>query len=108
MPVLSLSLKEARHLHLAAQGLLKKPRRRAKPGDILQSIKQMSLLQIDTINVVARSPYLVLFSRLVPLSAALAGRGAPRRRADGVLGARSLLFTAQRLFTGASPHADAG
>ena len=24
----------------------------------------MSLLQIDTINVVARSPYLVLFSRL--------------------------------------------
>ncbi|WP_448945783.1 DNA glycosylase AlkZ-like family protein, partial [Klebsiella michiganensis] len=64
MPVLSLSLKEARHLHLAAQGLLKKPRRRAKPGDILQTIKQMSLLQIDTINVVARSPYLVLFSRL--------------------------------------------
>lgn len=64
MPVLSLSLKEARHLHLAAQGLLKKPRRRAKPEDILQTIKQMSLLQIDTINVVARSPYLVLFSRL--------------------------------------------
>ena len=56
MPVLSLSLKEARHLHLAAQGLLKKPRRRAKPWDILQTIKQMSLLQIDTINVVARSP----------------------------------------------------
>ena len=50
MPVLSLSLKEARHLHLAAQGLLKKPRRRAKPGDILQTIKQMSLLQIDTIR----------------------------------------------------------
>lgn len=64
MPVLSLSLKEARHLHLAAQGLLKKPRRRARPEDILQTIKQMSLLQIDTINVVARSPYLVLFSRL--------------------------------------------
>lgn len=64
MPVLSLSLQEARHLHLAAQGLLKKPRRRARPGDILQTIKQMSLLQIDTINVVARSPYLVLFSRL--------------------------------------------
>ncbi len=64
MLVLSLSLKEARHLHLAAQGLLKKPRRRARPEDILQTIKQMSLLQIDTINVVARSPYLVLFSRL--------------------------------------------
>ncbi|BBV77332.1 hypothetical protein STW0522RAO56_33860 [Raoultella planticola] len=64
MSVLQLSLKEARHLHLAAQGLLKKPRRRARASDILQTIQQMSLLQIDTINVVARSPYLVLFSRL--------------------------------------------
>ncbi|VGJ40650.1 Uncharacterized protein conserved in bacteria [Klebsiella quasipneumoniae] len=64
MSVLQLSLNEARHLHLAAQGLLKKPRRRARPNDILSTIQQMSLLQIDTINVVARSPYLVLFSRL--------------------------------------------
>lgn len=59
-----LSLQTARNLHLAAQGLLRKPRRRARPGDILPIITQMSLLQIDTINVVARSPYLVLFSRL--------------------------------------------
>ncbi len=58
MSVLQLSLNEARHLHLAAQGLLKKPRRRARPKDILSTIQQMSLLQIDTINVVARSPYL--------------------------------------------------
>ena len=64
MSVLQLSLNEARHLHLAAQGLLKKPRRRARPKDILSTIQQMSLLQIDTINIVARSPYLVLFSRL--------------------------------------------
>lgn len=62
MSVLQLSLNEARHLHLAAQGLLK-ARRRARPNDILSTIQQMSLLQIDTINVVARSPYLVLFSR---------------------------------------------
>lgn len=59
-----LSLHAARCLHLAAQGLLKKPRRRAQPDDILRTIRQMSLLQIDTINIVARSPYLVLFSRL--------------------------------------------
>jgi uncharacterized protein YcaQ len=32
----------------------------------------MSLLQIDTINIVARSPYLVLFSRL-GLSFSVAG-----------------------------------
>jgi hypothetical protein len=60
----TLSLIAARHLHLAAQGLLKKPRRRAQSDDILSTIQRMSLLQIDTINVVARSPYLVLFSRL--------------------------------------------
>lgn len=59
-----LTLSAARHLHLSAQGLLKKPRRRAMPADILPAIQRMSLLQIDTINIVARSPYLVLFSRL--------------------------------------------
>lgn len=64
MSVAHLSLSAARRLHLAAQGLLKKPRRRARPSDILSTIRQMSLLQIDTINIVARSPYLVLFSRL--------------------------------------------
>jgi Uncharacterized protein conserved in bacteria len=64
MPERKLTLTAARHLHLAAQGLLKKPRRRPQPGDVLSTIQQMSLLQIDTINVVARSPYLVLFSRL--------------------------------------------
>ncbi|WP_039056349.1 winged helix-turn-helix domain-containing protein [Enterobacter sp. Bisph1] len=64
MSVPQLSLTAARHLHLAAQGLLRKPSRRARPADILSTIQRMSLLQIDTINIVARSPYLVLFSRL--------------------------------------------
>jgi uncharacterized protein YcaQ len=32
--------------------------------DLINCISRMSLLQIDTIHVVARSPYLVLFSRL--------------------------------------------
>lgn len=60
----SLSLTHARQLQLAAQGLLRPARRRARFEDLLNSIRQMSLLQIDTIHVVARSPYLVLFSRL--------------------------------------------
>ncbi|WP_296225934.1 winged helix-turn-helix domain-containing protein [uncultured Enterobacter sp.] len=64
MSLPQLPLSAARHLHLAAQGLLKKPRRRAQPSDILSTVQRMSLLQIDTINIVARSPYLVLFSRL--------------------------------------------
>lgn len=60
----SLSLQQARHLHLAAQGLLRAPSKRAVYQDLINCISRMSLLQIDTIHVVARSPYLVLFSRL--------------------------------------------
>ncbi len=41
-----------------------RPRRRARKVDVLTAIERMRVLQIDTINVVARSPYLVLFSRL--------------------------------------------
>jgi uncharacterized protein YcaQ len=55
---------QARLLHLAAQGLLARPRRRARKADVLAAIERMRVLQIDTIHVVARSPYLVLFSRL--------------------------------------------
>lgn len=61
---LRLSLHQARLLHLAAQGLLTTPRRRARKPDVLAAIARLHVLQIDTINIVARSPYLVLFSRL--------------------------------------------
>jgi len=62
--MVALSLQQARNLHLAAQGLLVPPRGRAKRASVLAAIERMRLLQIDTIHVVARSPYLVLFSRL--------------------------------------------
>lgn len=64
MAPVSLSIQTARNLHLAAQGLLNPPKRHATYDDLLAAIRRMSLLQIDTIHVVARSPYLVLFSRL--------------------------------------------
>lgn len=64
MTTLHLSLAAARNLHLAAQGLLTPSRRKASKADVLAAIQRMALLQIDTIHVVARSPYLVLFSRL--------------------------------------------
>jgi uncharacterized protein len=54
----------ARALHLAAQGVLQARRARATKDDVLAAIRRMSVLQIDTISVVARSPYLVLWSRL--------------------------------------------
>ena len=55
---------EARALMLAAQGLDRRPVKKATKGDVLGMIRRMGALQIDTINVVARSPYLVLWSRL--------------------------------------------
>ena len=64
MTELTLSLPAARALHLAAQGLLQPRRRKAQKADVLQAIRCMGVLQIDTIHVVARSPYLVLWSRL--------------------------------------------
>jgi len=60
----TLPLAAARTLHLAAQGLLAPPRRKATSDDVLDAIRRMAQLQIDTIHVVARSPYFVLFSRI--------------------------------------------
>lgn len=64
MSHLHLTPDHARALHLHAQGLATPPRRKASKADVLAAIRRMALLQIDTISVVARSPYLVLFSRL--------------------------------------------
>jgi uncharacterized protein YcaQ len=59
-----LSQSAARALMLAAQGLDRRPRRRATKAGVLDAIRRMGALQIDTISVVARSPYLVLWSRV--------------------------------------------
>lgn len=54
-----------RMMLLAAQGLIPGPsKKKAAKRDVLEMIRRMGVLQIDTIHVVARSPYLVLWSRL--------------------------------------------
>lgn len=63
MPV-RLSLAAARALFVAVQGLHERPSRPVQKEDVLAAIRRMHGLQIDTISVVARSPYLVLWSRL--------------------------------------------
>jgi uncharacterized protein YcaQ len=64
MTELTLSPAAARALHLAAQGMLQPRRQKAVKDDVMAAIRAMGVLQIDTISVVARSPYLVLWSRL--------------------------------------------
>jgi uncharacterized protein YcaQ len=62
-----LSQSAARALMLAAQGLDRRASTSGMPptkDDVLATIRRMGTLQIDTIHVVARSPYLVLWSRL--------------------------------------------
>ena len=59
-----LSADAARALMLAAQGLSQRPAQAATKNDVLDLIRRMNVLQIDTIHVVARSPYLVLWGRL--------------------------------------------
>jgi len=59
----TISQEEARQIMLAAQGF-GAPRPPAAKPDVLRLIQQMGVLQIDTIHVIARSPYLVLWSRL--------------------------------------------
>ncbi|HEX2907890.1 MAG TPA: crosslink repair DNA glycosylase YcaQ family protein [Phototrophicaceae bacterium] len=60
----TLSQEAVRGLLIAAQGLQQRPATPVTKADVSQIIRQMHVLQIDTIHVVARSPYLVLWSRL--------------------------------------------
>jgi uncharacterized protein YcaQ len=64
MPALHLSLDHARTALLHAQGLIDAPPVNPTPADVLDTIRRMHVLQIDTISVVNRSPYLVLHSRI--------------------------------------------
>src|SRR5215213_11599653 len=64
MPMKILSQDAVRGLMIAAQGLQQCPPSPATKADVRRMIRQMHVLQIDTINVIARSSYMVLWSRL--------------------------------------------
>ena len=69
-----LSVDEARGLMLAAQGLLDPPLPSVGLADLRATVERLGVVQIDTISVVARSQYLVLWSRLGPYDPLLLDR----------------------------------
>ncbi len=60
----TLSAAQARRLALAAQGLGKRPEGAASRRSLLALIGRLGVLQLDSVNVVSRSHYLPLFSRV--------------------------------------------
>lgn len=64
----SLSARDARRLALAAQGLPRGSARRGRPtkATVLELVRRQGLLQLDSVNILARAHYLPVFSRLGP------------------------------------------
>ncbi|MDI3341246.1 MAG: crosslink repair DNA glycosylase YcaQ family protein [Sphaerobacter sp.] len=62
--MLELSRDEAREVAVAAQGLAQPPAAPPTWEDAVATVRRLGCIQIDTIHVVARSQYLVLWSRL--------------------------------------------
>lgn len=63
MPPITLSLETARTLAVIKQGLDRRPAT-ADKQTLLDTIRRIGLLQLDTVNIVARSHYLVMLSRV--------------------------------------------
>ena len=59
----TLSLKTARILAVIKQGLDRRPPL-ADKQTLFDTIRRIGLLQLDTVNVIARSHYLVMLSRV--------------------------------------------
>jgi len=81
MPIETLSVDQARRIALAAQGF-GRPRTadRSNWRGIGRAVDTMGLLQIDSVNVLIRSHYMPVFSRIGPYERASLDRRAWKRR----------------------------
>jgi uncharacterized protein len=68
---LRLTKDEARGIALGAQGLFEPPAGAADLHTVRRTVERLGVVQVDTISVVERSQYLVLWSRLGPYDARL-------------------------------------
>ena len=64
-PLDSLSLPDARRIALGAQGLGRaRPAGEIAKADVVRAVRALGVVQIDSVNVLVRSHYLPLYSRL--------------------------------------------
>lgn len=76
---MTLGAGQARRAALAAQGLTGRPDRAPGTRDLQRLVDRLALLQIDSVNVVARAHRLPAFSRLGPYDDELLTRASSRR-----------------------------
>src|SRR5690625_4721527 len=78
----TLTLAQARRIAITAQGLDRARPESVSLRQVVSTIKRIGLLQIDSVNVLARAHLLPLFARLGPYDTGLVDRAtgrAPRR-----------------------------
>jgi uncharacterized protein len=77
-----ISAAAARRIALAAQGFGRRPSKEPSTAQILKLVRQLGLLQLDSVNVFVRAHYMPVFSRLGPYDRArldrIAGHGSGR------------------------------
>lgn len=83
-PVLTLSRAQARRIALAAQGFLDPPHTTPTMRTLARTLARTGVLQVDSVNVLARAHLMPLYSRMGPYDQTLlarAGSGSETRRA---------------------------